>query len=142
MMEIQIKEYSENDYSGIRVILYDNYNSEISKEYLEKYYISDFKKIYVATYLNDVVGCAFLEVKNDYVRPARYGYITYVAVAERFRKHGIGRKMIDFILDKAKESGCTAVELTSADFRTDAHRFYESLGFTKKKTTVFIKDSL
>lgn len=141
-MKIFIKEYSSEYYEGIKEILYDNYDSNISKSDLEKYYISDCKKIYIALYENMVVGCTFLEIKNDYIRYNRYGYISYVATANNYRKLGIGRKMINSVLCRAKEMGCNTVELTSADTRTTAHQFYKALGFTRKKTTVFIKDPL
>jgi len=33
-------------------------------------------------------------------------------------------------VDQARERGCNIVQLTSDTDRTDAHRFYEQLGFT------------
>ena len=74
------------------------------------------------------------------MRPSRILYITYVAVDENYRKHGIGRKLLSKVEKICKERACSAIELTSADFRTDARAFYNKLGFTKKKTTLFIKE--
>ena len=46
------------------------------------------------------------------------------------RGRGIGAVMINFAIDKARADGMRLVQLTSNAVRTDAHRFYERLGFT------------
>lgn len=141
-MEIKIVDYESNDFIQLLKILESVYESNINQEDLERYYLGDNKKIYLAKIEDTIVGCSFLEIKNDYIRPYKYGYITYVAVDDKCRKIGIGSKLLDHVLVSAKKLGCSTVELTSANSRTGAHAFYESLGFTKKKTTVFIKDPL
>ena len=139
-MEFKIREYQKNDYSALIKLLSAVYQSTITQKVLEKHYISSSRSIIVA--VNDdehVVGCAFVEIQEDYVRPSKIAYITYVAVDENCRKQGIGRKLFDAVEDIGKNKNCIAIELTSANYRVGAHAFYESIGFTHKKTTVFIK---
>jgi len=38
--------------------------------------------------------------------------------------------MISWAIDRARARGCRLVQLTSDKSRTEAHRFYGSLGFT------------
>ncbi|MBV2185045.1 MAG: GNAT family N-acetyltransferase [Rhizobium sp.] len=47
------------------------------------------------------------------------------------RGRGIGGKMIEFCLEEARRLGLRQVQLTSNAARTDAHRFYERLGFAR-----------
>jgi GNAT superfamily N-acetyltransferase len=56
--------------------------------------------------------------------------IEAVRVAAAQRGHGLGRKMIGWAIEVAREQGCSLVQLTSDKRRHDAIRFYESLGFT------------
>lgn len=56
--------------------------------------------------------------------------IEAVRVAAPARGRGLGRKMIQWAIDRARARGCALVQLTSDRSRTDAHRFYDSLGFT------------
>jgi GNAT superfamily N-acetyltransferase len=42
---------------------------------------------------------------------------------------GLGRTMIKWAVDQARERGCNLVQLTTDKRRGDAHRFYASLGF-------------
>ncbi|TDD08732.1 GNAT family N-acetyltransferase [Nonomuraea deserti] len=56
--------------------------------------------------------------------------IEAVRVAASERGRGLGRKMITWAVDRARARGCAMVQLTSDKSRTDAHRFYDSLGFT------------
>lgn len=139
-MEISITEYAESDFAQVFSLLNDVYNSQISKETLEKHYLSNNKKIFVAKDNKKVVGCAFLEIKEDYIRPYKYGYVTYVAVDTNQRKKGIGKCIFEKIISEARENGCSAIELTSANSRTGAHEFYSTIGFSKKSTTVFITE--
>ncbi|CAA9521551.1 MAG: Transcriptional regulator [uncultured Solirubrobacteraceae bacterium] len=45
------------------------------------------------------------------------------------RGEGLGREMVGWALERARERGCGLVQLTSDASRVDAHRFYASLGF-------------
>ncbi|MEV0230890.1 GNAT family N-acetyltransferase [Nonomuraea sp. NPDC050786] len=56
--------------------------------------------------------------------------IEAVRVAAATRGQGLGRRMIQWAVDRARERGCAIVQLTSDKSRTDAHRFYDNLGFT------------
>ncbi len=57
-------------------------------------------------------------------------HIEAVRVASDRRGKGIGRAMMRHALDAARARGCLLAQLTSDRTRPDAHRFYESLGFT------------
>ncbi|MFI7233373.1 GNAT family N-acetyltransferase [Nonomuraea angiospora] len=56
--------------------------------------------------------------------------IEAVRVAAAARGQGLGGRMIAWAVDRARERGCAIVQLTSDKSRTDAHRFYDNLGFT------------
>lgn len=46
------------------------------------------------------------------------------------RGSGLGTRLIEWAIDASRRHGCHLVQLTSDNTRTDAHRFYERLGFT------------
>jgi GNAT superfamily N-acetyltransferase len=52
-----------------------------------------------------------------------------VRVSADYRSLGVGRKLFEYAINRAKEEGCHMVQLTMDKQRTDAHRFYQSLGF-------------
>jgi GNAT superfamily N-acetyltransferase len=52
-----------------------------------------------------------------------------VRVDSSKRASGIGRALFVWAIERARERGCTMVQLTSDKTRRDAIRFYESLGF-------------
>jgi GNAT superfamily N-acetyltransferase len=56
--------------------------------------------------------------------------IEAVRVGSALRGHGVGRAMMRWALDRARARGCRLAQLTTDKRRTDAHRFYETLGFT------------
>jgi len=46
------------------------------------------------------------------------------------RGSGLGTQLIEWAIDESRRQDCQLVQLTSDNTRTDAHRFYERLGFT------------
>ncbi|MEU0830599.1 GNAT family N-acetyltransferase [Streptomyces sp. NPDC056231] len=46
------------------------------------------------------------------------------------RGSGLGTRLIQWAVDESRRQNCQLVQLTSDATRTDAHRFYERLGFT------------
>lgn len=56
--------------------------------------------------------------------------IESVRVDRKCQNQGIGSKMMKWAIERARERGAHIVQLTTHKSRTDAHRFYERLGFT------------
>jgi GNAT superfamily N-acetyltransferase len=57
--------------------------------------------------------------------------IEAVRVAEEYRGNGLGAAMFAWAIDEARRRGCSLVQLTSDKSRSDAHRFYDRLGFAR-----------
>ncbi|MFE7465055.1 GNAT family N-acetyltransferase [Streptomyces sp. NPDC057499] len=63
-------------------------------------------------------------------RGASRTIIEAVRVHAEERGSGLGTLMIEWAVAESRRLGCQLVQLTSDATRTDAHRFYERLGFT------------
>ena len=57
------------------------------------------------------------------------GLLEAVRVRSDRRGEGIGQALVTWAIDQARSRGCGLVQLTTDKSRTDAHRFYERLGF-------------
>lgn len=62
-------------------------------------------------------------------RGALRAQIEAVRVRSDRRGYGLGRELVLWAIDAARERGCVMVQLTSDNSREAAHRFYERLGF-------------
>ncbi|MGX2995937.1 N-acetyltransferase family protein [Streptomyces sp. JNUCC 64] len=63
-------------------------------------------------------------------RGAVRSVIEGVRVHRDERGGGLGTLLIEWAVAESRRQGCQLVQLTSDATRTDAHRFYERLGFT------------
>lgn len=80
----------------------------------------------------EVVGfCSFCRMLSFW-KEGYIGYIPELIVDEHHRGRGIGRALLASMAEAAKETGCKLIELDSGFHRERAHRFYESIGFTKR----------
>jgi GNAT superfamily N-acetyltransferase len=61
---------------------------------------------------------------------SRRAMVESVRTHSAHRGKGIGRKVFDWVINRAREKGCQILQLTTDKKRPDAIRFYESLGFT------------
>ena len=57
------------------------------------------------------------------------GQIESVRIAAGHRGEGLGRKMFEWAINECRSRGCGLVQLTTDKSRTDASKFYDSLGF-------------
>ncbi|MDT8757567.1 GNAT family N-acetyltransferase [Sphingomonas psychrotolerans] len=64
-------------------------------------------------------------------RGAWRGQIEAVRIASDLRGRRYGEQLINWAVERCRERDCFLVQLTSSNARTDAHRFYERLGWTK-----------
>lgn len=68
--------------------------------------------------------------------------IAGLVVDRDHRKAGVGRLLLGRIEGWAREQGCSIVRLWSSASRTGAHRFYETVGYTRIKTQYSFAKSL
>ena len=89
-------------------------------------------RLYVAELGGDIVG-TFQTTLAPRMTGRGRPVFTIEAVQTRADKRGrgIGAAMMRFAIAAAHESGARLVQLSSNAARTDAHRFYERLGFAK-----------
>ena len=62
-------------------------------------------------------------------RGALRAQIEAVRVRHDYRSRGLGTALFEWAIEEARRRNCALVQLTSDKSRTDAHRFYERLGF-------------
>ena len=81
-------------------------------------------RFFVARLDGAAVGCGgvalfadFAEVKRMYVRPA-------------YRQTGIGRRLLEQLVDDARKMDYVAIRLETMSYMTEAQNLYRSLGFT------------
>ncbi|MGW0832148.1 N-acetyltransferase family protein [Streptomyces prunicolor] len=78
-----------------------------------------------------VVGTLQLTVVPGLSRKgATRSIIEAVRIHADERGSGLGTQLIEWAITESRRQGCQLVQLTSDATRTDAHRFYERLGFT------------
>jgi GNAT superfamily N-acetyltransferase len=66
------------------------------------------------------------------------GRISALVVDSQFKGQGIGRRLVAEAEEFAWNIGCARIEITSGDHRSDAHAFYETIGY-KQDSRRFIK---
>ncbi|MCP9945478.1 GNAT family N-acetyltransferase [Streptomyces somaliensis] len=85
----------------------------------------------VAVHEGRVVGTLHLTVIPGLSRRgATRSLIEAVRVHADARGSGLGTRLIRWAIAESRRHGCVLVQLTSDASRTDAHRFYDRLGFT------------
>lgn len=84
----------------------------------------------VAELDGEVVGTLQISFLDGLSRGGmRRGQIEAVRVAAERRGTRIGEALIQWAVDQCRAAGCGLVQLTTDRSRTDAHRFYDRLGF-------------
>ena len=87
-------------------------------------FLPPFGRLLFAEYKGQVVGLACMrkiredtvEIKRMYVQPA-------------FRRKGIGRALLESLVENAREIGYPTIRLDSTRFMAEAHSLYRSVGF-------------
>ncbi|MFG3643426.1 GNAT family N-acetyltransferase [Micromonospora sp. NPDC047762] len=84
----------------------------------------------VAEQGGDLVGCLQITYIPGLGRHgAERSLIESVRVRSDRRGQGLGRQLMTWAVDQARERGCALVQLTTDKTREDAHRFYLGFGF-------------
>jgi GNAT superfamily N-acetyltransferase len=94
--------------------------------------------VFIADCAGEIVGFLSFHVIPLFHVEGNLGRITALVVSSRFRRRGIGQKLVTAAEEYAWAHGCVRVEITSGDHRADAHAFYEAVGY-RQETRRFLK---
>ena len=88
------------------------------------------QRLVVAVDGDQVIGTLQLSFIPGIARHGAWrGQIEAVRIAASYRSTGIGQQMFEWAIAECRAHGCQLVQLTTDKSRTDAHRFYDKLGF-------------
>jgi GNAT superfamily N-acetyltransferase len=89
-------------------------------------------RVYVAESVGQIIGTfALIFIESIAHGGKPYGVVEDVVVSRDWQGRGIGKMMMNYAMWSAQEFGCYKLMLSSHLRRTEAHAFYESLGFKK-----------
>ena len=87
-------------------------------------------RLIVAKHYGEIVGMLqIIFLQQFYYQGGKMCELESVRISGKHRGKGLGHKLLGWCIEQAKAEGCRGVQLTSNDKRTDAIRFYKSLGF-------------
>lgn len=95
---------------------------------------------FVAAAGGKVVGLVTLAKVLAIGHPNGYTKVNGLGVLPEYQGKGIGRMLLNKAEDEARKNGTYYLGLASGIGRTDAHGFYESMGF--KKTSYWFRKKL
>ena len=98
--------------------------------------------MFVALVGDHVAGLAEVYVRQDephpLIVPHRYGHLQSLFVSASFRKHGLGKLLVEAVHHWAKEQGATEMQLDMWEFEEGPLHFYEHLGYHTLKRHLII----
>jgi len=138
-VDLQIREATQTDLQRILELYREagldtdgSLHPQEASEIMKSMHAYPNYRLFVAEEVGQIVGTfALLIMDNLGHRGAKSGVVEAVAVLPSLQGKGIGKKMMQFALDRCKDYGCYKMMLSSNESQTNAHQFYESLGFTR-----------
>jgi GNAT superfamily N-acetyltransferase len=89
----------------------------------------DHAAVFVAEQDGIVVGLATAHIVRVLNRPTDVTWLTTLVVDETVRGSGVGRALVDAVAEFGREAGCEWLSVTTHERRSDAHAFYDRIGF-------------
>jgi ribosomal-protein-alanine N-acetyltransferase len=125
MENLLVEKFDQSNLNGILEI---EKNAFEKKEVFPKEYLLELSKKWPEGFLvakldREVVGYAIGEKNKD------SGLIISVAVKKEWRKRGIGRRLVEKLLENFKKEGMKIVFLHVREENKEAINFYQALGF-------------
>jgi len=87
-----------------------------------------------------VMGLVTFTTKNTIMHARPSGLIDEMVVARASRGLGIGKQLLQAVIDKCREIGCCEVEVSAEKSNLRVRRFYKACGF--KENAVFLEIDL
>jgi ribosomal protein S18 acetylase RimI-like enzyme len=139
-MTILLRRATEDDAQPVAALLaelgYPSSDADV-RHRLARVRESETGCVLVAQAGAEVVGLVTAELVPYFPRGSTICRISSLVVSGPHRGRRIGEQLVSAAAEFAREHWCAGIEITSAEHRLDAHRFYERLGFARTSFRFF-----
>ena len=131
---ITIESLDKSHSTDVVKILIDSFSKNYDKKINESIFSSDEVDCIVALEKGNVLGYASIHYINKITRKS--GIIEDVVVKENQRGKGIGKLLVNTLIEKAKKNNCDKIILSSSEKNL---KFYQKLGFQKNEFEMIMR---
>ena len=131
----EIHSFKNADFHDVRNLLIGAFSKNFNKGYNTDFLECSLSNGFVVKLENKIIGYASLHIIEKVNR--RSCLIEDVVISKEYRGIGIGKILINHIIDFSKTKKCDKIILNSSESNI---RFYEKLGFTKNEVQMIIRN--
>ncbi len=131
---ITIKSLDKSHSTDVIKILIDSFSKNYDKKINESIFSSNEVDGIVALEKGNVIGYASIHYIKKITRKS--GIIEDVVVKENQRGKGIGKLLVNNLIEKAKKNNCDKIILSSSEKNL---KFYQKLGFQKNEFEMIMR---
>ena len=131
---ITIESLDKSHSTDVVKILIDSFSKNYDKKINESIFSSDEVDGIVALEKGNVLGYASIHYIKKITRKS--GVIEDVVVKESQRGKGIGKLLVNNLIEKAKKNNCDKIILSSSEKNL---KFYQKLGFQKNEFEMIMR---
>ena len=131
---ITIESLDKSHSTDVVKILIDSFSKNYDKKINESIFSSDEVDGIVALEKGNVIGYASIHYIKKITRKS--GIIEDVVVKENQRGKGIGKLLVNNLIEKAKKNNCDKIILSSSEKNL---KFYQKLGFQKNEFEMIMR---
>ena len=131
---ITIESLDKSHSTDVVKILIDSFSKNYDKKVNESIFSSDEVDGIVALEKGNVIGYASIHYIKKITRKS--GIIEDVVVKENQRVKGIGKLLVNNLIEKAKKNNCDKIILSSSEKNL---KFYQKLGFQKNEFEMIMR---
>ena len=135
MEQMSIRPSKESDEASVYDLIILLMGFSLNRESFHDVFVQnlhdDAVLYYVAESDGCVIGFASLHIEPQLHHAGLVGEIQELIVQKTFRGKGTGAQLVLRLEQEAQKRGCVSIEVTTKNYRVDAQRFYEQVGFTR-----------
>ena len=133
---MKIRKIKHSDIEQVRILLTNSFSSRYNKPFASGNFSDSKNIILVAEIKGTLVGTASLHIIQKLTR--KMGIIEDVAVDSKVRGNGIGKKLIENLIEYSVKAGCDKVSLSSSEENVP---FYEKIGFQVSELQMVLRNN-
>ena len=130
--------FTESDFTDLAVLMQElSGNIVFPRESLDRMLADPNSHLYVIREEGRIVACASLCIFHQPF--STDATIESVVVSSKMRGKGLGRKLMEHLIEEASRMKVDCIHLTSNPKRVAANALYQKMGFERKETNCYVK---